>query len=90
MRTLLTGATVISMDDERPNFEQPDVLVEDDRIVAVGRDLDGVDCERVDLEGRIVTTLRKPRVIAAVGRVILAMITVERVASVNYVTDARS
>jgi cytosine/adenosine deaminase-related metal-dependent hydrolase len=53
-RTLLTGATIISMDDGRPEFELADVLVEDDEIAAIGADLDGADCERVDLAGRIV------------------------------------
>lgn len=53
-RTLLTGATVISMDDERPDVEQADVLIEDDEIAAIGTDLDGSDCARIDLAGRII------------------------------------
>ncbi|MEU6195397.1 amidohydrolase family protein [Streptomyces sp. NPDC047061] len=53
-RTLLRGAQVVTMASDRPDAEPVDVLVEDDRIAAVGTDLGSSDAEVVDLSGRIV------------------------------------
>ena len=51
---LLKGATVITMSPGRPDAERVDVLIEDDRIRAVGECRDGTGVESVDLSGRIV------------------------------------
>lgn len=53
-RRLLRGGTVLSMDPEVGDLPQGDVLIEDDRIAAVGSDLDVTDAEIVDVRGRIV------------------------------------
>jgi 5-methylthioadenosine/S-adenosylhomocysteine deaminase len=53
-RTLLRGATVITMAPHRPDSETLDILVEDNRIAATGADLDAGDAEVVDLRGRII------------------------------------
>ncbi len=46
MRTVIRGGTVVGVDHEGP----ADVLIEDERIAAVGR-LDGVDAEVIDASG---------------------------------------
>jgi 5-methylthioadenosine/S-adenosylhomocysteine deaminase len=51
---LLQGATVITMSPGRPDAERVDILIEDDRINAIGARLDRSDAETVDLSGRIV------------------------------------
>ncbi|MGW0055921.1 amidohydrolase family protein [Nocardia nova] len=53
-RTILKGARVITMDPGRPDHEQLDIRVEDDRIVALAEHIDETDAEIVDLPGRIV------------------------------------
>jgi len=52
-RILLRGATVITMAEDRPDFEKADVLIEGDHIVAVGNALDDNDAEVIDFGGRI-------------------------------------
>jgi cytosine/adenosine deaminase-related metal-dependent hydrolase len=54
-RTLLRGATVLTMDDELGAFTRGDVLVEGSEIVAVGADLDAAAASAVvvDLADRI-------------------------------------
>ncbi|GAA3245584.1 amidohydrolase family protein [Nonomuraea helvata] len=53
-RTLLRGARVITMAEGRPDAENLDVLVEDDRIAALGEGVEGPATEIVDLTGRII------------------------------------
>ncbi|MDW6064374.1 hypothetical protein SAZ11_48580 [Streptomyces sp. FXJ1.4098] len=53
-RTLLRGAQVISMAPGRPDVERVDILVDDDRIAAVGDHLDRSDDDTIDFSGRIV------------------------------------
>ncbi|MEH0589262.1 amidohydrolase family protein [Streptomyces sp. B21-106] len=53
-RVLLRGARVVTMAPGRPDAEHVDVLVDADRISAVGADIEAPDAEVVDLCGRIV------------------------------------
>ncbi|MEU9449906.1 amidohydrolase family protein [Streptomyces sp. NPDC048277] len=53
-RTLLRGAQVITMAPDRPDTERVDILVDGDRIAAVGEDLPSAGAEVVDFSGRIV------------------------------------
>lgn len=53
-RTVLTNGHVLSMDPAIGEIEGGAVLIEDDRIVAVGRDLDGVDAEVIDADGGVI------------------------------------
>lgn len=53
-RTLLTGARVITMADTGPDSAALDVLVEADRIVAIGVDLSDTDAQVVELGGRVI------------------------------------
>ncbi|MDI5983943.1 amidohydrolase family protein [Halomonas sp. M4R5S39] len=53
MKTLLTNATVITMDPELGDLRDGQVLVEDDRILAVGQDLPGEGAEVIDCRGGI-------------------------------------
>ncbi|WP_329343565.1 amidohydrolase family protein [Streptomyces sp. NBC_00663] len=52
-RVLLRGAQVITMAPGRPDAEHADVLVDGDRIAAVGENLEAPDAEDVDFSGRI-------------------------------------
>ncbi len=52
-RTLITGATILSMDGTVGDLPKGDILVEDDRILAIAPVLQADDAERVDAEGRI-------------------------------------
>lgn len=52
-RLLLRGATVITMASGRPDAERLDILVEGDRIAALGNGLAGPDAEIIDFSGRI-------------------------------------
>lgn len=51
---LLRGAQVITMSPQRPDAERIDILIQDDRIAAIGEHLDRPDAETVDLSGRII------------------------------------
>ncbi|MGW2517639.1 amidohydrolase family protein [Streptomyces sp. NPDC001617] len=53
-RVLLRGAQVITMVPGRPDAEHADVLVDGDRIAAVGENIEAPDTEIVDFSGRIV------------------------------------
>ncbi|MCA1770963.1 MAG: hypothetical protein LC652_13830 [Halomonas sp.] len=53
MKTLLTNATVVTMDPELGELSGGQVLVEDDRILAVGHDLPSEGAEVVDCRGGI-------------------------------------
>jgi 5-methylthioadenosine/S-adenosylhomocysteine deaminase len=53
-RTLFKGGTVITMDAAVPNLASGDVLVEGDRIVAVGANLQADGAEVIDASGTIV------------------------------------
>lgn len=53
MRTLLTNATVLTLDSDLGDFSPGQVLVEDDRILAVGHDLPSEGAEVVDCRGGI-------------------------------------
>jgi 5-methylthioadenosine/S-adenosylhomocysteine deaminase len=53
-RKLITGGTVLSVDPGVGDFATGDVLVEGDRIVAVGPRLDASDAEVIDASGMIV------------------------------------
>ncbi|WP_332118432.1 amidohydrolase family protein [Azorhizobium caulinodans] len=52
-RTLISGATILSMDGTVGDLPRGDILVEDDRIIAIAPVLQADDAERVDAEGRI-------------------------------------
>ncbi len=54
-RTLIQHANVLSMDSSVGDFEDADILIENDRIVAVGPNLAAGDAEVIDGRGRIVT-----------------------------------
>ena len=53
-RVLLRGGHVLSMDPKIGDLYGGDVLVEDDRIAAVGHALEAADAETVDATGCIV------------------------------------
>lgn len=53
-RTLFQGGTVITMDPAVPDLECGDVLIENDRIAAVGCHLDAGDAEIIDARDQIV------------------------------------
>ena len=53
-RYLIRGGHVMSMDPSVGDFAQGDVLIEGDKIVAVGRNLQGSGASVVDARGRIV------------------------------------
>ncbi|NUP18916.1 MAG: amidohydrolase family protein [Streptomyces sp.] len=53
-RTLLRGARVITMAADRPDAERADILVDGDRIAAIGENLDAPDAELVDVTGRVI------------------------------------
>jgi cytosine/adenosine deaminase-related metal-dependent hydrolase len=53
-RTLIRTATILTMDDRLGDIASADLLVEGDRIAAIGRNLDAGDAEIVDGRGRIV------------------------------------
>ncbi|MEV3939088.1 amidohydrolase family protein [Glycomyces sp. NPDC049804] len=53
-RTLLRGATIVSMAPGRPDAERADLLVEDGRVARIGERLDSAGADLVDLTGRIV------------------------------------
>ena len=53
-RVLIRGGHVLSMDKEIGDVFGGDVLIEDDRIAAVGRELDVVDAETIDASDCIV------------------------------------
>src|SRR5690606_34765008 len=53
-RRLLRGGIVLSMDPEIGDLPKGDVLIEGDRIAAVGPDLGETDAEVIDASGRIV------------------------------------
>jgi 5-methylthioadenosine/S-adenosylhomocysteine deaminase len=53
-RILITGGIVLSQDDEIGELPNADVLIEGDRIVDVGRDLDAAGAEVIDAAGDIV------------------------------------
>jgi 5-methylthioadenosine/S-adenosylhomocysteine deaminase len=53
-RTLLRGARVITMAANRPDAESLDLLIENDRIVAIGEHLNDHSAEVIDYTGRIV------------------------------------
>lgn len=52
--TLFRGATIITMDDTLGNFEKADLLIEDDRIAAVGPSLESDQAEKIDASNRII------------------------------------
>jgi cytosine/adenosine deaminase-related metal-dependent hydrolase len=54
MRTLLRGATVVSLDPETGDLPHGDVLIEDGRIAAVGPALAAAGAEVIDAAGKIV------------------------------------
>jgi 5-methylthioadenosine/S-adenosylhomocysteine deaminase len=53
-RKLIKDAIVITMDSELGELPRADILIEDDRIVAVGPDLDAADAQVIDATGDIV------------------------------------
>jgi 5-methylthioadenosine/S-adenosylhomocysteine deaminase len=53
-RTLFKGGTVVTMDANIPNLVTGDVLVEDDRIVAVGADIKADAAEVIDASNAVV------------------------------------
>ncbi len=53
-RTLITGGHVLSMDPAIGELDDGCVLIEDERIVAVERGLDGVDAEVIDADGGVI------------------------------------
>jgi cytosine/adenosine deaminase-related metal-dependent hydrolase len=53
-RRVLRGGTVLTMDPELGDLPKGDVLIEGDRIEAIGPDLDVGDAEAIDVAGKIV------------------------------------
>jgi len=53
-RTLIRGGTVLSLDPELGDLDRGDVLVEGERILAVGPDLSNGEVEEIDASGMIV------------------------------------
>ena len=53
-RKLIKGGTVLTLDASIGDFATGDVLIEDDRIVAVGPNLEAADAEVIDAAGMIV------------------------------------
>src|SRR5262249_36577331 len=53
-RILIRSATILTMDDRLGDLVSADLLVEGDRIAAIGRDIAATDAEVVDGGGRIV------------------------------------
>jgi 5-methylthioadenosine/S-adenosylhomocysteine deaminase len=53
-RTLIKGAIVLTQDAALGELPNADILIEDDRIVAVGPDLDAADAKVIDATGDIV------------------------------------
>src|SRR5579884_2789334 len=53
-RLLIRNGFVVSMDADVGDISHGDVLVEDDKIVDIGRDLGATDAEQVDATGMIV------------------------------------
>jgi 5-methylthioadenosine/S-adenosylhomocysteine deaminase len=54
-RTLIKGGWVVSMDDAIGDIRGGDVLIEDDRIVEVGRGIDAGDAQVIDASNMIVS-----------------------------------
>jgi 5-methylthioadenosine/S-adenosylhomocysteine deaminase len=52
-RTLISGASIVSMDDNVGDLPKGDILVEGDRIVAIAAAIDAPDAERIRADGRI-------------------------------------
>ncbi|WP_329351986.1 amidohydrolase family protein [Streptomyces sp. NBC_01261] len=53
-RVLLRGARVVTMAPGQPDAERVDVLVDGERVAAIGENLDAPDAEIVDLTGRVI------------------------------------
>jgi 5-methylthioadenosine/S-adenosylhomocysteine deaminase len=53
-RTLIKGAIVLTQDEQLGELQNADILIEDDRIAAVGPDLDAADAKIIDATGDIV------------------------------------
>ena len=53
-RLLIKNANILSMDPAAGDFDDADILIENERIVAVGPNLEAGDAEVVDGRGRIV------------------------------------
>jgi 5-methylthioadenosine/S-adenosylhomocysteine deaminase len=53
-RTLFKGGTIVTMDTDVPNLSTGDLLVEGDRIAAIGVDIDAEGAEVLDATGSIV------------------------------------
>jgi cytosine/adenosine deaminase-related metal-dependent hydrolase len=53
-RLLIKGATLVTMDDRLGDLAEADLLIEDDRIAAVGPGIEAGDAERLDGTDRIV------------------------------------
>lgn len=53
-RTLLRGAQVVTMVPDRPDAEHVDILVDGDRIAALGENIEAPDAEVVDFSGRVI------------------------------------
>ncbi|MFC0865131.1 amidohydrolase family protein [Sphaerimonospora cavernae] len=53
-RYVIRGGAVMSMDPEVGDFEVADVLVEENKIIEVGPDIDAPDADVIDARGRIV------------------------------------
>jgi 5-methylthioadenosine/S-adenosylhomocysteine deaminase len=53
-RKLIRGGIVLTQDEQLGEMPHADILIEDDRIVDVGRDLSAADAELIDAEGDIV------------------------------------
>ncbi|MDM0085734.1 5-methylthioadenosine deaminase, partial [Variovorax sp. J31P179] len=54
-RMLIKNANILSMDPEVGDFDDADILIEDNKIAAVGPNIEAGDAEVVDGRGRIVT-----------------------------------
>ncbi len=65
-RTLLRNGWIVTLDDTLDDIAGGDVLIEDDRIAAVGRTLAAADASVIDASGML--QLRHVRITARRGR----------------------
>src|ERR1700739_5143283 len=53
-RTLIRSATILTMDDRLGDIAESDLLVDSDRIAAIGRDITAADADIIEGHGKII------------------------------------
>ena len=53
-RTLIRSATILTMDDRLGDIAVGDLLVDGDRVAAIGRDIAAADADVIDGRGKVV------------------------------------